>query len=111
MAERREELDAYVFARRRMVAAFLRGCGAASDLDAPRPVRTFMVGLVLGGLLLAGYGLWGLATHDTPPQGWEQAIVVDRETGSRYIKDDRGDDRNRFLHPVLNLCCSRCRNS
>lgn len=106
MAERRDELDAYVFARKRIVAAFLRGGDAASDRDAPQPVRAFLASLALGVLLLAGYGLWGLATQDTPPNGWQQDIIVDRQTGSRYVSiESPGNDA--VLRPVLNLASAR----
>lgn len=103
MAARRDELDAYVFARKRVVAAFLRGGNTTSDEGAPKPVKTFMASLIVGGLLLAGYGVIGLVKKDTPPANWQRALIVDKDTASRYLYTED----TKQLHSVLNLVSAR----
>lgn len=103
MAARRDELDAYVFARKRVVAAFLLGGDASNDEGAPRPVRAFMASLIVAGLLLAGYGVIGLLKKDTPPEGWKHALILDKDTASRYLYTED----TKQLHSVLNMVSAR----
>ncbi|MBB1253758.1 type VII secretion protein EccB [Streptomyces sp. OF3] len=114
MASRRDELNAYNFARKRTVAAFLKPLPNGSVESAPRPVRTVVPTAVLGLLIIVGFGGCGLI-KPAAPAGWnnpgEKVIVGDKST-TRYVvlnskeKDEQGNSK-RLLHPVLNLASAR----
>ncbi|NUT05318.1 MAG: hypothetical protein HOV76_17735 [Hamadaea sp.] len=103
MASRREQLEAYVFARRRMVAGFLQPePGGGTEEKAPRPFRSVLPGIVVGALILTGFGVYGLVKPGTPP-GWKNkgSLIVGRDSASRYVYLDGK------LHPVLNIASGR----
>ncbi|GAA4985486.1 type VII secretion protein EccB [Yinghuangia aomiensis] len=103
MASRREQLEAYVFARRRMVAGFLQPePGGGTEEKAPRPFRSVLPGIVVGALILTGFGVYGLVQPGTPP-GWKNkgSLIVGRDSASRYVYLDGK------LHPVLNIASGR----
>lgn len=103
MASRREQLDAYNFARRRLVAGFLQPEHAGgSEEKAPRPFRAILPGIVVGALILTGFGVYGLIRPGVPP-GWKNkgSLIVGRDSASRYVfLEDK-------LHPVLNIASGR----
>ncbi|KNB51201.1 type VII secretion protein EccB [Streptomyces caatingaensis] len=107
MATRRDELNAYTFARRRMVAAFLRPTAAATDEGAPRPLRAVLPGVVVGALVLAGFGAWGIFKPKAPA-GWSEpgahVIVGSRSTTRYVVLETKGTKR---LHPVLNFSSAK----
>lgn len=111
MASRRDELNAYTFAKRRTVAAFLHPCANGTEEDAPRPLRTVLPGLVAGALLVSGAGVWGLFSPQVP-KGWDTPgamVIVGKHSTTRYVvlsTDVDGTARTR-LHPVLNLASAR----
>jgi len=108
MASRRDQLNAYTFARRRTVAAFLQSSPSGSEEGAPRPLRTLAPGLVLAALLVAGSGAWGLIRPGAP-QGWDTPgakVLVGSESTTRYVVLDTPGGRPQ-LHPVLNLASAR----
>lgn len=103
MASRREQLEAYIFARRRMVAAFLQPApGGGTEEDAPKPMRMVMPSIVIAMLVLVGFGVVGLIKPGTPP-GWKDksSLIVGRDSASRYVYLDGK------LHPVLNIASGR----
>ncbi|NUU21703.1 MAG: type VII secretion protein EccB [Streptomycetaceae bacterium] len=103
MASRREQLEAYTFARRRMVAGFLQAePGGGSEEKAPRPFRAVLPGIVIGALILTGFGVYGLIRPGVPP-GWKNkgSLIVGRDSASRYVYIDGK------LHPVLNIASGR----
>lgn len=113
MASRRDELNAYSFARKRTVASFLKPLPSGSVESAPRPLRTLLPTIILGMLILVGFGACGII-KPTAPSGWdnpgEKVIVGDKST-TRYVvlkgpKDENGNDTKR-LHPVLNLASAK----
>ncbi|MFI5619204.1 type VII secretion protein EccB [Streptomyces sp. NPDC051567] len=111
MASRRDELNAYTFAKRRTVAAFLQPSATGTEEGAPRPLRAVLPGLIVGALVVAGFGAWGMF-KPTAPKGWAQPgtqVIVGKDSTTRYVvlttKVD-GKDRTR-LHPVLNLASAR----
>ena len=107
MVSRKDQLNAYTFARRRTVAAFLQPTPARSEEGAPRPVRTILPSIVAGTLLLAGFGAWGIIKPAAPPD-WKEPgkyILVGSESTTRYVVL-RTDGRKQ-LHPVLNLASAR----
>ncbi|MFF4104795.1 type VII secretion protein EccB [Streptomyces sp. NPDC001903] len=111
MASRRDELNAYTFAKRRTVAAFLQPSATGSEEGAPRPLRAVLPGLVVGALVLAGFGAWGMFKPQAP-KGWDEAgtkVIVGKQSTTRYVvltTKVNGKDQTR-LHPVLNLASAR----
>ncbi|MFJ3879644.1 type VII secretion protein EccB [Streptomyces sp. NPDC090077] len=111
MASRRDELNAYTFAKRRTVAAFLQPSATGTEEGAPRPLRAVLPGVVTGALLVAGFGAWGMFRPQAP-KGWDEpgaVVVVGKQSTTRYVvltTKVNGKDRTR-LHPVLNLASAR----
>ncbi|WP_333768798.1 type VII secretion protein EccB [Streptomyces sp. IBSBF 2435] len=109
MASRKEQLNAYTFARKRVVAAFLQPSPAGSDEGAPRPLRTLVPGIVIGAVLLAGFGAWGLISPSVP-HGWDEPgkhVIVADESTTRYVVLNDADSHKPVLHPVLNMASAR----
>ncbi|MFE5810031.1 type VII secretion protein EccB [Streptomyces sp. NPDC056491] len=111
MASRRDELNAYTFAKRRTVAAFLQPSATGTEEGAPRPLRAVLPGLIAGALVLAGFGAWGMF-KPTAPKGWAEPgtrVIVGKDSTTRYVvltTKVGGKDQTR-LHPVLNLASAR----
>lgn len=111
MASRRDDLNAYTFAKRRMVAAFLQPSPTGSDEGAPRPLRAVLPGLVAGALILAGFGAYGMF-RPAAPKDWDSPgakVIVGKTSTTRYVvlTTGKGADRRTQLHPVLNLASAR----
>ncbi|MEU4210589.1 type VII secretion protein EccB [Streptomyces sp. NPDC026206] len=107
MASRRDELNAYTFAKKRTVAAFLQPSPSGSEEGAPRPLRTVLPGIVAGALLVAGFGAWGVF-KPVAPKGWDDAeahVIVGSDSTTRYVV--LTTDGRKQLHPVLNLASAR----
>ena len=102
MASRRNELSAYTFSRRRTVAAFLQPSGGGNEEDVPKPRRAFMPSLVVGAVVVAGFGAYGMIKPSAPLK-WNtaNAVIVDKETTTRYVM------LGGTLHPVLNIASAR----
>ncbi|GAA1017393.1 type VII secretion protein EccB [Streptomyces thermogriseus] len=107
MASRRDELNAYTFAKRRMIASFLRPSPSGTEEDAPKPLSAIVPGAVVGVVLVAVFGGIGLFSP-TAPKGWdkpgEHVIVASRST-TRYVVLKTG--RQTQLHPVLNMTSAK----
>jgi type VII secretion protein EccB len=114
MAARRDELNAYTFARKRTVAAFLKPQQNGSAEDAPRPMKAFMPSLVVGALILVGFGGYGMI-KPSAPTGWDTPganVLVGSKSTTRYVyldsgKKDKAGKEIDLLHPVLNLASAR----
>lgn len=111
MASRRDELNAYTFAKRRTVAAFLQPSATGTEEGAPRPLRAVLPGVVTAAVVLAAFGAWGMF-KPSAPKGWDAPgaqVIVGKQSTTRYVvlstKID-GKDQIR-LHPVLNLASAR----
>jgi type VII secretion protein EccB len=107
MASRRDELSAYTFAKKRMVASFVQPSPTVMDDGAPRPVRAILPGVIVGALILAGFGAWGMI-RPTAPKGWDDTaahIIVGNESTTRYVILSTGGKKQ--LHPVLNLASAK----
>ncbi|MFJ6720248.1 MULTISPECIES: type VII secretion protein EccB [unclassified Streptomyces] len=111
MASRRDELNAYTFAKRRTVAAFLQPSATGTEEGAPRPLRAVLPGLVVGALVVAGFGAWGMFKPQAP-KGWDEPgtqVIVGKQSTTRYVvltTKVNGKAQTR-LHPVLNLASAR----
>lgn len=114
MASRRDELNAYNFARKRTVAAFLKPLPNGSVDSAPRPLKHAVPGIVMAVVVLAGFGACGMISP-VAPKGWdtpEAGIIVTDPSATRYVvlksdkKDKNGKDKP-VLHPVLNLASAK----
>ncbi|MEU3222051.1 type VII secretion protein EccB [Streptomyces sp. NPDC006976] len=107
MASRRDELNAYTFAKKRLVAAFLQPSAVSTDEAAPRPLRAVVPGVIVGALLLAGFGAWGIFKPKVP-DGWTDPgahVIVGSESTTRYVVlETKGVKR---LHPVLNFASAK----
>ncbi|GAA1934418.1 type VII secretion protein EccB [Streptomyces sodiiphilus] len=107
MVSRKDELNAYTFARKRTVAAFLQPSPSGTEEGAPRPLRTVMPGLVVGALILAGFGAWGMF-KPAVPANWSdpgKKVIIGSDSTTRYVVLET--DGERQLHPVLNLSSAR----
>lgn len=96
MANGKEQLDAFKFGRRRIVANLIAPSPTGSDEGAPRPVRTFFASIMIGVVGVAGMVVLGYI-HPSAPSGWQGGLAVDSTTGAAYVYND-GE-----LHPMLNI--------
>ncbi|MFF9572541.1 type VII secretion protein EccB [Streptomyces sp. NPDC014685] len=107
MASRRDELNAYTFAKRRLVAQFLQPNSTGSEEGAPRPLRAVVPGAIVGVVILAGFGAWGMFKPVAPPKWdtpYENVIIASKST-TRYVV--LKTDGKKQLHPVLNMSSAR----
>ncbi|GGR45579.1 type VII secretion protein EccB [Streptomyces roseolus] len=107
MASRRDELNAYTFAKRRLVAQFVQPNSTGSEEGAPRPLRAVVPGAIVGVVVLAVFGAWGMF-KPVAPKDWDKpgqnVIIADKST-TRYVVLKTGDKLQ--LHPVLNMSSAR----
>ncbi|MER7674041.1 type VII secretion protein EccB [Kitasatospora sp. NPDC096128] len=108
MASRRDELNAYTFARKRTVGAFLLPSGGGSDEDAPRPVKAVLPSVLVGAVVVAGFGLWGVFKPAAPMQ-WDSGknIIQGKQSTTRYVVLTDPDGKTKRLHQVLNMSSAR----
>ncbi|MBU7600550.1 type VII secretion protein EccB [Streptomyces sp. P38-E01] len=107
MASRRDELNAYTFEKKRTVAAFLQPSPSGSDEGAPKPIRGFLPGLIVGALLLVGFGAWGMF-KPLAPKDWDtpkKNVIIGSDSTTRYVVLET--DGKVQLHPVLNLASAK----
>ncbi|BDM71863.1 type VII secretion protein EccB [Streptomyces nigrescens] len=112
MASRRDELNAYSFARKRTNAAFLKPLPNGSIESAPKPLKAVVPSVIMGVLMLVGFGACGIL-KPVAPSGWDEVgknVIVGDESTTRYIvlntKDANGNNQ-KLLHPILNLASAR----
>ncbi|MFD4559926.1 type VII secretion protein EccB [Streptomyces sp. NPDC058469] len=107
MASRRDELNAYTFAKRRTLASFLQPSPTGSEEGAPKPLSALVPGIVVGVVILAVFGGIGMFKPTAPP-GWskpnEHVIVASKST-TRYVVLKTGKEAQ--LHPVLNMASAK----
>ncbi|MFJ5142471.1 type VII secretion protein EccB [Streptomyces sp. NPDC088707] len=111
MASRRDELNAYTFAKKRTVAAFLQPSPSGTEEGAPKPLRAILPGLIVAALVVAGFGAWGMFKPQAP-KGWDTPgtrVIVGKQSTTRYVvlETGKGKDKKTLLHPVLNLASAR----
>lgn len=112
MASRRDELNAYSFARKRTNAAFLKPLPNGSIESAPKPLKAVLPSVLVGVLILVGFGACGIL-KPVAPSGWDEVgknVIVGDESTTRYVvmssKDVNGK-KQKLLHPVLNLASAK----
>ncbi|MGI8666753.1 MAG: type VII secretion protein EccB [Jatrophihabitans sp.] len=103
MWTQRDQIQAYQFLRRRLVSALV-----SADANHPvSPSRRLVLGTVLGLIatliVTAAFGILGVLRPGTSSD-WKKPgqVVIEKETGSRYIMAGDG-----LLHPVLNFASAR----
>ncbi|MFE0685581.1 type VII secretion protein EccB [Streptomyces sp. NPDC058961] len=107
MASRRDELNAYTFAKRRTLASFIQPSPTGSEEGAPRPLRAVLPGAVVAVVLLAAFGAWGMFKPTAPP-GWDtpgEKVIIASKSTTRYVV--LTTDGKKELHPVLNMASAR----
>ncbi|MYR44172.1 type VII secretion protein EccB [Streptomyces sp. SID5910] len=107
MASRRDELNAYTFAKRRTLASFLQPSPSGSEEGAPKPLRAVVPSLVVGVVVLAVFGAIGMFSP-TAPKGWDEPgahVIVASESTTRYVVLKTGGETQ--LHPVLNMASAK----
>jgi type VII secretion protein EccB len=100
MYSRRDQLQAYRFVNRRLVAALLSGEPETTD----RPMRRFGLAVfgstMVAAIVFAAVGVYGLIVPSAAKLP-DPAIVIEQDTGARYVYVD-GE-----LHPVVNFASAR----
>ncbi|MFD5870324.1 type VII secretion protein EccB [Streptomyces sp. NPDC060322] len=107
MASRRDELNAYTFAKRRLVAQFLQPHPSGSEEGAPRPLRAVVPGVIVGAVVLAVFGAWGMF-KPVAPQKWDtpyENVIIASKSTTRYVV--LKTDGKTQLHPVLNMSSAK----
>ncbi len=107
MASRRDELNAYTFAKRRMLASFIQNSPDGSEEGAPRPLRGVLPGLMVGVVILAIFGGWGMF-KPTAPKDWDATnknVIIASKSTTRYVVLVTNGKRQ--LHPVLNMASAK----
>ncbi len=102
VATRKDQLDAFNFARRRMVANLVVPTATGSDEGAPRPVRTFATSIVLSAIAIAAVAVLGVF-KPSAPSGWQNGLAVDESSGATYIYTKSNNE----LHQVYNITSAR----
>ncbi|MEU8958345.1 type VII secretion protein EccB [Streptomyces sp. NPDC048518] len=107
MASRRDELNAYIFAKRRTLAAFIQPSPSGSEEGAPRPLRAVVPGLIVAVIVLAVFGAWGMFRPAAKP-GWDEPrehVIIASDSTTRYVVLET--HRKSQLHPVLNMASAK----
>ncbi|WP_405588291.1 type VII secretion protein EccB [Streptomyces sp. NBC_01092] len=107
MASRRDELNAYTFARRRLVGQFLQPNPHGTEEGWPRPLRAVVPGAIVAVVLLAAFGAWGMF-KPAAPKDWdkpEEHVIISSKSTTRYVI--LVTDGRKQLHPVLNMSSAK----
>ncbi|MFI1221820.1 MULTISPECIES: type VII secretion protein EccB [unclassified Streptomyces] len=107
MASRRDELNAYTFAKRRLIAQFLQPNPTGSEEGAPRPLRAVLPGAIIAVVVLAIFGAWGMF-KPVAPQKWDapkEHVIIASKSTTRYVVLET--DGKKQLHPVLNMASAK----
>lgn len=93
------QVNGYRFMVRRMEHALVRRDVRMLHDPMRSQSRSMVVGLVLGGLVLAGFGL--MALFKPAPTIGDSPIVLAKGSGALFVRVDE------LMHPVLNLASAR----
>jgi type VII secretion protein EccB len=96
MQTRQDHVQAYKFASNRLATALVTGSAGPGDAPFRRSVLGVIVGVIISALFCGGFVVYGLIKP--VPGAWRQqgAIVVDKQTGTRFMY------LNGTLHPTAN---------
>ncbi|MGW0608013.1 type VII secretion protein EccB [Streptomyces sp. NPDC002640] len=102
MQNRRDQVQAHMFVMGRLTTAMLRGDPDAPESPQGRTNRGVVIGVVVAVLVSAGAFVLGLLKPGVK-DSWKEAgtVVVDKDTGSRYLYLDGR------LRPVRNYASAR----
>lgn len=101
MASKGELLEAQAFSRRRLLTAFVSGAPGGRELEPAKPMRAVYIGIALSAAVFLVSLFIGQLDKEMPA-GWENGhLVVNTDTGSRYVTKDG------TLYPVLNIASAR----
>jgi len=100
MQTRREQVRAYRFVTRRLVSALLIGEPETTDLPMRRLGQAIIGSVLVGAIVLAGVGVYGLLNPGGGKPG-DNSLIIERETGARYVYI------NSTLYPVFNYASAR----
>ncbi|MEV0083943.1 type VII secretion protein EccB [Saccharopolyspora sp. NPDC050642] len=102
MQTQRDHVHAYQFLMGRMSSALVLGDPASVEVPARRAAVGVYIGLVLALLIAVGFGIYGwLVPGGNNSWRAQGAIVVEKETGTRYVNVDG------VLHPTLNYASAK----
>jgi type VII secretion protein EccB len=101
MASRSEELRAHRFAMRRLLGAVVSQRSDAAVPQMRRSGGAIGAGIAIAVLSLGVVAAIGLISPKTPDWRRSDAVIVEKETGARYVFLDG------VLHPVLNYTSAR----
>ncbi|MFC7218318.1 type VII secretion protein EccB [Streptomyces polyrhachis] len=107
MASRRDELNAYTFAKKRLVGQFLQPHPTGTEEGAPNPLRGILPGMIIAVAALAVFGAVGLFKPKAP-EDWDEAeahIIRASDSSTFYVVLTTGGRPQ--LHEVLNLASAR----
>ena len=102
MQTQRDHVHAYQFMVTRMTSALVLADPSAHDPPARRTRSGLLTGLVIGIVVMVGFGIYGFVKPGGS-EDWRRpgAILVEKETGTRYVFLDGQ------LRPVLNDATER----
>ncbi|MEU9994525.1 type VII secretion protein EccB [Streptomyces sp. NPDC050848] len=87
MDNKRDQVQAHMFMMGRLTSGMLRADPDAPESPQGRTNRGIVIGIVVAVLVGAGAFVLGLISPGTPSSKWREEgnIVVEKETGSRYL--------------------------
>lgn len=101
MASKSELLEAQGYSRRRLLTAFISGAPGGRELEPAKPLRGVFIGIGLSVAVILVSVFIGFLNKGLPA-GWDNGrLVIDTDTGSRYVTVDGS------LVPVLNIASAR----
>ncbi|MBX7266395.1 type VII secretion protein EccB [Micromonospora sp. Llam7] len=103
MQSRRDQVQAQSYLLGRLTKAVVTGHPDAPESPTRRLVVGNVAGLLVACLVLAGFAVYGYLSPGGA-SAWREpgVLVLERDTGSRYVRDSDG-----LLRPVLNLASAR----
>jgi type VII secretion protein EccB len=106
MRTRREQVQAHRFLTRRIVSAMLTGEPETTDQPMRRLGQAVFGSAMVATIILAAIGVIGFVTGGGKALE-PNTLVVEKETGAKYIYLADGPNGENRLHPVLNYASAR----
>ncbi len=104
MASRRDQLQSYQFLVQRVISALVLHETDPVQTPLRRLTGAGFASIMVAVIALAAVGVFGLVSRGGNER-WKggQAIVVEKETGTRYVYLEEAGTTERLLHPVANF--------